>query len=407
MMARRNVRSRGRKGRKLRTIRTVAMPLKRNFAQMAGPSRAGPRMRMRGGMRGRGRPVGNRRRRVGKRGMASEIGFVNQRGGKKLSMTVNKLAQLACRRILFRFQGCNRMNATSGAVIDTLGGTTLATPGFFKLDLSTNKVGDQRFPLHVYNLTGTHNTTTNEPVLYTIQFTDLGVPSWVALSGQNSASGATTVWQYEDDNSAQTIVGNGFQQRFIQTDWYDIRLAAYGCRQQPTFYDIMVVSFTDENLHPCGLSATASLNTSKQYYSLWQGLVKNICYNTILPGAPQAFKGMVVKKRFRFVLQPSGVDEADRNPALRIVKFFYKDYRIRDYGPGRNYQTDDANLNSAQWAPQNNSTSALSHDPRPDQRLFLIVRASNTTPTEAGDADDTPSYDVCIRKVCRSQGKDT
>lgn len=348
-----------------------------------------------------------RRRTAGGSGGGGEISFLKKRSGYKKRQTVNKLQLLSMNKILYRFQGVNRMNNVSKGAIAADGTATLACPGFYKLDNSPNAVGNQRFPLHVYDLTQLPQNSTTTAVSYRMEIGDTGAILWTQQFGQKTdgtgsvdAAGIST-WELEDNT-----IGNAslyqLNQRYAQHDWFDIRLCAYGARQQPTFYDIMLVSFTRDYLQPCNYTTTGDPEETQAYGAFWASMVKNISYNAILPGAKDAFKGMTVHKRFRFVHQPSSTTEADRNPALKIVKYFHKDYKIRDYNWGVTRFAADTEVNDADYV-QNPAAGTVRNYPKDKQRLFLIVRASNTTPVDpaTSNSDNTPSYDLVIRKQVR------
>lgn len=349
-----------------------------------------------------------RRRRAGTGG-GGEIGWVHRRGGKYRPYTVGKLLTLGQAVNTFRFQGVRRMNEDSAQAINADGSSGQTMPGYFSLqNTPPDANGSELYPIHAFDLTNINNISTDTgPVSYYMFYDNAGsvnYPNWFVQSGQAASGSNTNGWNIEDQSMGAVTAVN---RRYVQHDWFDIRMVCYGCRQQPTYYDIMVVSYYRDYLQPCGYTDVTQLDAEQKnaYRAYWQGMIKNISYNAILPGQRDAFKGMRVHRRFRFTIQPSQTTDSDRNPHMRIVKFFMKDYKIRDYNWGK-YPSLATEVDSAKYAVDGGG--GVRNHPREDQRLFLIVRASNTTPASGENvtADNTPSYDICIRKQVRYLPRD-
>lgn len=338
-------------------------------------------------------------RRVRRRGAGGggEIGFVNRRGGTWKKWTIPKLLKVGFNRITYRFQGVQRQNASNGTFDPATQTTTLAPPGYFKLSNSIGGAsGVYKYPLFAFDLTTVpNNGGTSNPVGY--QLTNNGTLwTWTAqpaqiIDGTTQVSGNT--WHAEDSLSPGVST---MSSRFIQTDWFDIRLLAYGALTQPTFYDVMVVSFTRGWLRPCAYADNSSAEEIDQGRAFWAGMTKNLVFNNIMPGQRNQFQGMRVHRRFRFVLQPTRADDNDRNPNMRVVKLFQKEYTVGDYSWGANSNPAELVVDSAQW--NQSAPGTIRNHPRDVQQRFLIVRASNTTERDTESANDTPSFDIVMRK---------
>jgi hypothetical protein len=248
-----------------------------------------------------------------------------------------------------------------------------------------------------------NKTTTGNGVAYSLYHdTTANTYRWLAVNGQGPGGTANANYFMEDNTSTMaTTIGT----RFIEHQWFDIRAVAYGTRTQPTYYDFMVVKFTRDYLQPCLYADETKLSVEEvgAMRSFWAGLVKNISYNAIMPGQRDTFKGMTVLRRFRFTLQSSPTTDSDRNPNMRIVKLFQKHYQVGDYNWGKENTQNAAAVDSAQWVQNLSAVGDLRDAPNEKQRTFLIVRASNTTEnaTANKDADNTPSFDLIIRKQVR------
>lgn len=347
-----------------------------------------------------------RRRRTGFGG-GGEIGWVKKRGGRYRPMTLKKLMTLNCIRNTHRFQGVNRMNNVSSATINPDGSSTgLACPGFYKLSNSPNSNSVSLFPLMCFDLTTVNNTSAGgNAVAWTCSYDiTAGQFRWDSVNGQNAGGGTAITYVNED----LTTSINFASAKWIQTDWFDIRAVAYGCRQQPTYYDFMIVQFDKDYLQPCNYSSQsgASAEDFQAYTSFWTAMTKNISYSAIMPAQRDSMRGMRVLRRFRFTLQPSQTTDSDRNPNLRIVKLFQKHYSFDCYNWGKGISaTTAANIDGPSYMLDTAGGSNLRNHPEERKRTFLIVRASNTTERAGADetADNTPSFDIIIRKQLRHQ----
>jgi len=343
--------------------------------------------------------VTTKRRRTSRRRGGGEMVFSKARFGKRPRMTIAKLHKLTQPVHILRWQGVNRLNGA------TTPGTTI--PGYFTLPLTVNQAdaaGSQKFPLHLIDLTTVSQGSTNPMSMhYQLVGNDAGQMNFNPVSGQSSTGGTISFWNTEMVTDGSSISTD----RFIQHDWFDLRLNLYGACEQTTFYDIMVVSFTKSWLEPAliGNPVPGEQEKLNAYYGLWQGLVKNISFNPILPGQKDAFQGMKVHRRYRKIIGSTMATENDANPNNHIFKLFFRDGKIRDYNYGAPAQASDAAVNSAQFQTSLGLTTNLPDvRPRERERLFVIIRASNTTPTTLAaenDAGVTPSYDLCLRTRVR------
>lgn len=333
-----------------------------------------------------------------------ETSASEQQIGRYARITLKNLSRSMCTQI-YRFQGVNRQNANNGTFT---GGevTTIPAPGFYTLHTTPNAAGLQRFPLHVFDLTSINNTGTPVPHQY-LQFDDSGLPSFTDLDGQTSAGayGAAMTWGMEYSNVNKTNT----QQRYITHNWFDIRLNLYGARSQPTFYDVMLVRFTNKTLDPTEFKTNTGLSAEDliKRRALYQGMVKSLVYNPILPTPRDAMVGLEIVKRQQIQIAAGNNDEADRNPNNHIMKWFVKDGKQRDYNFSSTAQSSDSALNGPAYAAETGVPSELSDSPKHGSRLFLIIRASNTTPVDLVNSNglNTPSYDMVIRKKVTFDGR--
>jgi hypothetical protein len=366
---------------------------------------------------GRAPPPPARRNTVrgsGRSGRGGELSYVKSRGGRRRGLGVNKLQLMSLARTNLRFQGVNRMNNSVPVPINADGTVALLPPGYYKLSLAPNGAGNQAFPLHVYDLTVVPNTTnTNYSVAHRMQISDTGNIVWQNMNGTDPSGTFVSHYSVESQTMPRQSDGqavlpvSGFATKYIRHEGFDIRLNAYGARAQPTWYDIMIVRFNEDHLVPLvNTTDVLAANTEDQhaYHAMYQQLVKSLAFNPIMPGIRNASKGMHVLKRVRFQIAPSSTTEVDRNPSAKIVKLQYNDFRTRNHSWGPAAFSSDAAVNSASYPVDPAAAFPFRDVPQEKARLFLIVRASNTTPIVEGTtetADNTPSYDIVIRKTIR------
>jgi len=388
--------------------RVIRRPTKRISGR--GGRRAGPSTAAAVQGQKRGRSSGGRMRRVRRRfvggGTKSVTGgeqsYAKSSYGKTARMTLSRLAKMLVTKI-YRFQGVNRSNTNAGTYDAASATTTIAPPGYFWLQNTPNGVGTQTFPLHIYDLTTLPVFSTTTSVARELTITDGGGITFASLQGTDAAGSGFTPSYVTEFSSAP--VAEPIQQRFINSDWFDIRLNLYGARRQPTFYDIMVVKFVSRACDPIESATGMTSEELEKRKAFYQGMVKAMVYSPILPAGREFMKGITVVKRFRTTIQASNNDEADRNPNNQIYKLYYRDGKMRDYNYSSVSQASDALVNDDAYAVEDGTAATYTNDPKQPARLFLIVRASNTTPTASPSGNDTPSYDLVIRKKCQFDGK--
>lgn len=327
---------------------------------------------------------------------AGEYGGVirKRRMLRRKRVPVRKMATIALTKRILRWQRCNAMNRASGT---TCPGALLLEN---RLEGTTND--NTLAPLHIYCLNSTrNNTATTTAPAYELRITDTGGLTFTQIQTVDAAGVLQNEWQPEYRDSQTSFDPS---KRFIHTQWYDIRFLLYGARAQPSVYEIMVVSFKDPHLDPIETPSNAQEVSDR--HAFYQGLVRPYMYNPILPshGAHLIQRKLRVWKRMRVTIQPSQNTDVDSTPSSRHVRFFIKENRTYDYmyhADGFSGAGADNLLNTERWVVQGNVSGDFNEFPKPLARKWLIIRALNTTVTPNGVAatsDNTPSYDICIRK---------
>ena len=339
-----------------------------------------------------------RRRRpgaVGGRTVGGDISFKTLRWKRSRMRVWPAINQLVKSREyqIERCQGMRRMNSNND-------GTTL--PGWASL-LNTYDLGTGSLcPLDLFDLTAVLNNNLPAPtVAYSMSVLDNGNISWSPRWTQ-SATGSTLTngaWEYERSSRiGSTSVGV----RYITHEWFDIRLNLYGCNTQPTYYDIMLVTLKSDVYDPFEVQADAQDERKRQLAYL--GMVKTLMFNPINPGDSDWSHGFNVLRRYRKVFQPSSPfgsdDVVDKNPHNHVLKIKYVMKRTLDYQQYAKQPPSDTVALGGQWVQTFGTIAELQNVPRSRAKLFLLVRAMNTTrvTAENSTAANTPSYDFCIRR---------
>lgn len=311
---------------------------------------------------------------------------VSLRGGRRID---RRTLKLGFNYRVMRWQRANVLNAGTGI------------PGAMVLNHTTAETDKTATPCYVMCLNHTNNSTTpTAGPMYQLLFTNTGA---IQLNNAwcNNPDGSLTGPKWVAEKTYPNIVQgpNDPEVRYIMQAWYDIRLNCYGANSQPTVYDIMIVSMTDDFLDP--LESPSSAQEAADRHAVWQGMVQPFMSNPILPFlAPK--RKYRVHASTRFTLQPTLNIENDTTPQSRIVKLFVRDGAIYDYcyhGDGFSGAGADDKLSTTQFVQQGLTNSLDYSDvPAAKARKWLVIRALNTTRSASETSANTPSFDICVRK---------
>ncbi len=137
---------------------------------------------------------------------------------------------------------------------------------------------------------------------------------------------------------------------------------------------------------------------------LWQSMVSTAMFNPIMPAQNGWQRSFTILRKYRRVIQPSSPfgsgDVVDKNPHNHVLRIKYVDNTTRDYQWASSPAGSDTAALTAQWTPRFGSQSEVQNEPNSKAKLFLIVRAMNTTAVALADssAANTPSYDIVLRR---------
>lgn len=283
--------------------------------------------------------------------------------------------------------------------------TTTYFPGYYVINtgVGSSVVSDTSVrPVYMVDLNSFSNGTTPfTNAVAQLGFDDAANPVWTVKTtqAQTGSDLADARWVNENTRFAAGI-NRGM---YVQDRWFDIRMKLYGARKQAVTYDVMLVKFVEEHFIPNIFTGTVAPtgNEASEYANFWQNICRNLSYNTILPGAGAWRKKVRVLRSRRVILNASTSDDLEINPDNIDLKWFVRDNKIRRFFSDRERFTTQTQVEVAAWNQIQQVTSVLNSPDNSRTRLFLLVRATDISPTVTGideDLDDSPSFDMCIRK---------
>lgn len=286
-------------------------------------------------------------------------------------------------------------------------GTTL--PGYYTINtgLAATTTGEQSArPVYAVSLNIVNNISTETPVVSQMHIADDAAPTWLIRNSQGSTGvSASSVYSTEDLRYMSGDANPNAQ--YIQHLWYDMRFKLYGARKQAVTYDVYLVRFREGHFIPAvfrdqGDPTLWPATDYAEYRSFWQNFSRNLSYNSILPGAGGWKKHVHVLRHRRVILSASTSDDLDTLPDNVDFKWYVRDGRVQSYVETNSPFTDQATIEGAGWNVYSNVTGSTKNRPAYEKgHLFLLIRATDMSATVAAtpeDADDNPSFDMCIRK---------
>lgn len=177
-------------------------------------------------------------------------------------------------------------------------------------------------------------------------------------------------------------------------------MLCHGARAAPTTFELTVFKLKDHYLDPKETPSSAQEAADRQAF--WQQLAQEMMVNPVLPKTgPNSRKRMRILKQVKFIIQPSLTTEVDSNPSSRMVRMFVPDGRVCDYLYTSDPQTGagaDDKINTTQWVQSGRANADYSETPKPQHRVWFMIRATDTTEGGVIDNTNTPSYDIVVRK---------
>lgn len=316
--------------------------------------------------------------------------------GRMRMFSMKMFEKMSLNTIYMRAQGLNRLGSVTGTLC----------PGFLPIESKPLGAGlDSVVPLHIVELTNINQTTVgfgSRPCVYYTTVSDAGAVSFVPIALQNAAGTVTANqgWTFEASDLANSGAQSGV--RYVRHCWFDIRLLLHGCTVEPTTFD--VVLFTIKNdyhyVDPAFLVAGSSTTIdNSRRNAFWQSWVRGTLVSPILPGHAEATEGIKIIRRYREVFAPEHNTDRNDEPDAKSLKIFLRDGKVYDYDQGGSAAANDSDLFGLGWKQEDQSTGQYANIPKQSQRIYMMIRALNTTQQGAAPArTNTPSYDIVMRR---------
>lgn len=389
-----------RKGRRLRGMRTAGV--KRGYAPGLGPMPLRKRARtnrLRLGRVGRMRTA----RRVARRNrMIGDAGGYNQwrqyKFTKRLgNITQQKINRLSMDRLVLYWRA---MNALVGQ-------------GRLYMNHCSNADNSVSLPCYLVELNCVPNMTSysstvvaNTCPVYSVKragSSNTSVPlySFPNQEGQtrDGTSGGYN-WMHERVTGFGAYGTAAGPRTILQ--WADVRFDLWGCKTQPTKYDIMLCQFHND-VTPDPNAQTNNINQCR----FWDQLLRPYCYN---PNLHQVGFGMAKKMRVLWhksvMIDPTETSESDPDPHVKSVKCFWRfnrrckyDYRD-DAGVTAFTDTDIVTVPEFTTSEVPEVNSQMQNRVHKNARIFVMIRATKyiKSATFADQtSSDTPSINLQVR----------
>lgn len=351
--------------------------------------------------------------------------------GRKKPLQTMKVMKMSVPRLVLTCQGLKT---------DDKALSVSELPGYFKMSNTLANVNgaSETFgvvPVVVASLNGTwQNNTGAEPLRY-VQLHNTGRVEFpiIAFQDNTSTSAVTNSWNVEASSTGGEK--SGMCSRIVN-EWIAARFVFYGAKTQQTTWRVHLVQAShdlaavEEEDALLAAGGTHGDRYRDMVYGWWQNLIRPLVTTDIAlklnPSKPRmnttaAFR---VLRTWSYDIAPHTQIETDTTPNSVVAKIFINDHRTLNYqwtAPGLAYDATRTSttqgMDDLAWVPQwqNFQSDAASGylpvvQPAPKARRYLIVTCNNTTPVAnnvtpvpAETPDNTPSFNMVLRK-CELRG---
>lgn len=328
--------------------------------------------------------------------------------GRRTGTSIGRLMQMSVPSRVLRFQGVKQSDVGSGL------------PGYFRMPLTTSGTTTSgNLPLYAIALNGTMQASTVATPLWRASMDSTGRISWAAEDGASWNNTASAPWYLE---KADVAVADC---RHVSPLWYNIKLNMYGARTQQTSF---VVEYIQCMHDYAGIEDEADSLFSQTgihgehykdiVYGYWQNKVRALITNPVSAQfackRTDKFPPYKVLKTWRFDIRPAQTIDVDDSPNNYVFSAFIRDGRLLNYSwMGVSGAFDASNTNVAAGLDDlikdpnqvlRDSRTVPARNPHPRSRRYIVIRAVNTTRVPVGSetVDNTPSFDLVVRKAERT-----
>jgi len=267
--------------------------------------------------------------------------------------------------------------------------------GYYNINYGQDpgQAGATPFPLYLADLTALNQAGTT-PIMHQCVINDDGFVGFNQVFVQTNGLGnVTTRFLTEDARHDAT----GTSVKLAQIPWYDIRLKLYGCRKQSVTYTVSLIKFKRDYMD---WTMTPPAGNELDQRTVWyQGMVRRLTQNTILPVNNDWKRFVTILKQKVVNIDSGSSDELDRNPPSVDVKWFIRDGKIRNYSEATVRFPSDVQAFNVGWNVR--SQVVVSPVCPARDRVYLMIQATDMTNAAVDpdqDQDSTPSFDCIIRR---------
>lgn len=271
------------------------------------------------------------------------------------------------------------------------------TRGYYWMTNRVVTAGRRDLPLYMFDLTALSQNggISPSPLVQLTQITATGVMAFDIKSGDGTGGAGALTSTLEVERAPSAVVPFVAASKTMLKS-ANIKLNCWGAKSKATQYTIQLVKFLDDELVPNHDGAAAVTGQTSKRTDFYQDLVKPLVFNPISKTGGAFRNRMKVLRTESFIVQPNSADDGDTDPQVKTVSMFVAMNKIISYTEKAVVIASDVNLADDSDYAVNGATQYLPQ-PRPKNRLYLMVRASNYKVDAAETNTDTPSFDLSIR----------
>lgn len=367
--------------------------------------------------------VGVKRRRVGgpavaqsaQRSGGAEVTRSRGKFGKRKRPTFTKMMQLTVPKRTLRISGVKVQDGPIGTGVTSL-------QGMYALENNSSGTTSGAFvPIHMVSLNRSIQSV-GQDCHHAVSIGASGGMFVNPLEGFAS-DGTTRTTNIVVESTVGVDSDILRNRKYMQPMSHEFKFVFYGARQTNTRFTLELMCPTVEYGDPYfQMSSLGDLSNTASFGYRWYNQVCSFWQNKARPLTTSAIAGRIypnlkpvmrVIKKWTYDIHPATTIERDDTPNSRVVNLSIRDGRMLDYawptvaGAYNAANTsltagiDDLNLNVNRFIPRTTTAAMFDTSPRPLQRWYLVISASNPTPTVSGSAtvDVTPSYDMLYRRT--------
>lgn len=255
--------------------------------------------------------------------------------------------------------------------------STLVTPGT-----------SDKLPLYMFNLTRLQLAGTGASAAYRLCIDKTsGLFNWTPY---NSFSNTGTDTAYPQVLRDATDFPSTAQKELYWGN-VNLKMVLYGATNKNTTYDLMLVSFENENIAVSNdtnqLNGGGTTGTGLEHQTFWQEMVKDYIAHPCAiqgPSYGQASKMKILRKA-RYSIGPTATTETDVNPHHVIVNWFHGINKRINMRYSGTVSATPANVLAqlenadANYVDSSGLGGVLQETPQVKDRVYLLIRASDYT----------------------------